>query len=79
MKNILLGGATKRLVVLLALIGCLFYLRSPQRASAGSCQTTCEDNLIACTNSCNGLPDGEYILCRSGCLQLYNYCLNNCK
>ena len=52
MKSIILNKAAKKIVVLVALIVCLLYLRHPPQAFASACQDACYATYSACVTNC---------------------------
>jgi hypothetical protein len=74
MRNAVSAKAGKRLLILLALIVCLLYVR-PQKASAfaPNCTTECEEEGQKCAEACRGISscvercDEEVTRCLAGC------------
>jgi hypothetical protein len=78
MSNILLGQTTRRVVLLLALTGCLFYLKSPQRSYATGltkCETACIDAWEVCVGRCDDDLDCVHAVCDP----VVNACLAQCN
>jgi hypothetical protein len=74
-------GVCSRMLVLLALIGLLVALRSPDvKATAADQCAKCDANFTSCRTSCNKYPpdSANYASCLADCGQNYTTCLQNC-
>lgn len=80
MKKTFLRKAAPRILVLLALTICIFYLDRPQRASAftETCQQKCDAIAETCETRCMN-TGGNVKICVEVCEAELTACLDACK